>query len=130
MLELRSFTFFCWLVFEGVQTYRSIAVFENGEIREREWNSKSSFKRQRNILADGEWQITYLDGDGLDCGYMVVYSANGNVFRGERYKGKWHGQLEEIYTDGRRAIGNNFYEKPYGDWRIIEKDGTEKIVKF
>ena len=111
-------------------TFRRIAVYEDGEIREDEWNSKSPFKRTKIILANGQWQLSFRDKDDLDCGYIVSYFANGNVFWGEGYKGKWHGIRVDTYTDGHREIGEVFNAKRFGDWRFIEKDGTEKILKF
>ena len=110
-------------------TFRKIAVFEDGRIRELEWNSKSEFKRSRTIFASGQWGLSYINKDNLDCGYTVVYFVSGNVFYGERYKDKWHGIRVETYTDGRREIGEVFNDKPFGDWRVIEKDGTETIKK-
>ena len=110
-------------------TFRGITVYENGQIREQEWNAKSSFTRQRILFEDGQWVQSYIDEDGLDYGYTVVYFENGNIYRGETFKGKWHGHLEKIYTDGRMGIGSCFNGIPFGDWRVIEKDKTEKILK-
>ena len=111
-------------------TFRAITVFEDGQIREEEWNSESEFKRTRTIFASGNWVLSFRDEDGLDCGYTVVYSANGDVFYGETYKDKWHGIRVETYTDGRRHIGEVFNDGEFGDWRVIEKDGTETIAKY
>ena len=109
-------------------TFREIVVYENGDIREQEWNSKSEFRRSRTILANGQWGLSFRDKDNLDCGYSVVYSEDGVVWSGEKYKDKFHGIRVETYTDGRRQIGEVFNDKPFGDWRVIEKDGTETIA--
>ena len=61
---------------------------------------------------------------------MVVYSADGTVFYGETYKDNWHGIRVETYTDGRRQIGEVFNDNRFGDWKVIEKDGTETIYKL
>ena len=111
-------------------TFRRIIVFEDGQIQEWEWNSKSEFRRSRIIFDDGQWVLSFTDKDFLDCGYKVVYFANGKVYSGETYKDKWHGIRVETYTDGRREIGEVFNGKPFGDWRIIKKDGTETIKKY
>ena len=111
-------------------TYREITVYEDGEIREREWNSESEFRRSRTIFDDGQWVLSFRDEDNLDCGYEVVYFADGDVYYGETYKDKWHGIRVETYTDGSRRIGEVFNDKAFGDWRVIEKDGTETIVKL
>ena len=58
---------------------------------------------------------------------MVIYYADGDVWSGEAYNGKWHGIRVETYTDGRRQIGEVFNDKRFGEWRVIEKDGTEWI---
>ena len=108
-------------------TFREIKVYEDGEIREKEWNSKSEFRRSRIIFDDGQWQLSFTDKDSLDCGYEVVYSSDGDIWSGETYKDKWHGIRVETYTDGSRRIGEVFNDKPFGDWKVIEKDGTETI---
>ena len=61
---------------------------------------------------------------------MVVYYADGDVFCGEAYKNKWHGIRVETYFDGRRQIGEVFKDKRFGDWKVIEKDGTETIERY
>ena len=111
-------------------TFRRIAVYEGGEIREQEWNSESEFRRSRTIFANGKWDLSFIDKDALDCGYAVVYSADGDVFCGETYKSKWHGIRVETYTDGSRRIGEIFNGKRFGDWRVIGKDGTETIYQY
>ena len=111
-------------------TFRQITVFEDGEIREQEWNSTSEFTRSRIIFANGQWELSYRNKDYLNCGYTVVYSADGNVWSGETYKGKWHGIRIETYTDGHRNIGEVFNDIPFGDWKVIEKDGTETIDQY
>ena len=113
-----------------VLTFRAITVFEDGEIREQEWNSKSTFKRSKIILANGQWQLSFRDKDDLDYAYTVAYFANGNVKKGDAYKGKWHGIRVDTYTDGSRWIGEVFNGEPFGDWKVIEKDGTETIEKY
>ena len=95
-----------------------------------EGNSKSPFKRWRSIFASGDWVVSYQDKDGLDYGYAIAYSATGDVWRGERFKNKWYGLREETYTDGRREIGEVFNNNRFGDWRVIEKDGTETIYQY
>ena len=116
-------------MFEDVQTSRAIVVFGDGEIREIEENSGSNFKRQRTIFVSGEWQLSYKDKDSLDYGYAVLYFVNGDVWRGELYKNKWHGLLEQTYTNGRKDIGSCLNNKKFGDWRVIEKDGTVNIYQ-
>ena len=111
-------------------TFRAITVFEDGEIREREWNSKSQFKRSRIIFASGNWVLSYRDKDNLDCGYVVVYSADGDVIYGETYKDKFHGISVQYYTDGSRKIGEVFNNNRFGYWKVIEKDGTETIYQY
>ena len=111
-------------------TLRAITVFEDGQIREEEWNSKSEFRRSRIIFDDGQWVVSYKDKDNLDYGYTVAYFSNGNVFYGERYKDKWHGIRVDTYTDGRREIGEVFNDNPFGVWKVIDKDGTETIKKY
>ena len=111
-------------------TFRTITVFEDGQIREEEWNSESEFRRSRTIFANGQWELSFRDKDFLVCGYRVVYYANGDVSYGETYKGKWHGILVYTYPDGRREIGEVFNGKNFGDWRVIEKDGTERIDQY
>ena len=112
-------------------TFRTITVFEDGEIREQERNSKSKFKRSRTIFDDGQWVVSYKDKDDLDCGYTVVYFTDGDVWRGEKYKGKWHGIREEVtYAVGEKQNGEVFNDKRFGDWRFIEKDGNEAIYQY
>ena len=111
-------------------TFREITVFEDGEIEEREWNSKSEFRRWRTIFADGKWVVNFRDKDDLGCGYSVVYFENGNLWSGETYKGKWHGIKVYTYTDGHREIGEVFNDIRIGDWKVIEKDGTETINQY
>ena len=43
-------------------------------------------------------------------------------------KGKMHGQWE-YYTDGCREFGEAFNNHKIGDWKVIEKDGTQRIMK-
>ena len=117
-------------VLEGVLTYRTIVVFGDGEIREQEWNTKSSFIRQRTIYADGQWQLGYTDKNHLACGYKVTYFTDGLVYWGEQYEDKWHGMRVDCYTDGRREIGEVFKNSKFGDWKVVEKDGTERMDKF
>ena len=95
-----------------------------------EGNCKSSLKRWRTIFANGDWLQSYLDKDVLDYGYALTYSATGDVWRGERYKSKWYGLREETYADGRWEIGEVFNNEKFGDWRVIERDGTERIDKY
>ena len=85
--------------------------------------------RQRTIFTNGDWALGYRDKNQNDCVSTVFYFANGNVERGERCRGKWHGQWES-YTDGRREIGEYFNNIRVGDWKVIEKDGTETIKKY
>ena len=106
--------------------FREITVYENGQIIWQEGNSESSFTRQKIIFTSGDWALSYIDKNKLDCGYSVLYFANGDVYRGEKYKGKWHGQWEKNYADGRKEIGYCFNDKQFGSWRITEKDGKRK----
>ena len=87
-------------------------------------------RRKRSLLGNGEWHITYIDEHVFAYGYRVVYFANGDVWRGELYKGKWQGPLEKNYADGRKEIGRCFKSKKIGNWRVIEKDGTERIEGY
>ena len=61
---------------------------------------------------------------------MANYFADGDVWSGETYKDRWHGIRVETYSDGSRRIGEVFNGKRFGDWRVIEKDGTETIDQY
>ena len=98
-------------------------------ITEAESNSKSKLKRWRKICANGDWDLGYRDKNEIDYGYKVVYYSNGNVGRWETYKDKLHGQWDS-YIDGCRIIGEHFNNKRSGDWKVIEKDGTETIYQY
>ena len=87
-------------------------------------------RRSRTIFADGQWELSFRDKDNLDCGYTVAYSADGDVWSGETYKDRWHGIRVEAYTDGQRRIGEVFNDKRFGEWKVIDKDGTERIDQY
>ena len=87
-------------------------------------------RRSRNIRGNGERQMSYIDEHVFTYGYIVAYFANGDVWSGEVYKNEWHGLLEKNYADGRKEIGRCFKSKKIGNWRVIEKDGTERIERY
>ena len=119
------------IIFGDTNSFRSISVYEDGQIREQEYHSKSSLSRRRIIYGDGNWVISYNDiNTGQDYGFKTIYFTDGNVIKGETYNDAWHGYYEDTHANGYKEVGQRFHGKAFGEWKKVLKGETVEIIKY